>query len=244
MKILKFNESKDNHLLVISDCFSPLSEELDNICSVSIVKTMEDSFKIKVKPIEQVWKKKSINGEKDFNLFNDWEKNIESHMIILKTLKRCMDMICDESIVEHFTLKENMMSYDIEIQTKLVGEISEWVFINPSDMTSMCPDTGEITGAATFNKFRLKKILEDKFGVDVKDSGRYEIVEVDETYEEFRIFFKNKIGRDIRKKIIDFILKTEITTEDDGTFFVFERLLFESDNLLKFEVSYSISGNY
>ena len=121
---------------------------------------------------------------------------------ILKELRASMQMLVSDDMLEEFKLTKHTWGYTIEIHTQIKGEVTDWCYVNDNNIT--------------YDKNRLKKIIFDKFEVEVESSHMGEEYDkYGDRYLEFEITFKNKIMVKVVKQIKDFILNTEIEVDDN-----------------------------
>ena len=86
--------------------------------------------------------------------------------------------------------------------TEIQGEVTDWCYVNDNNIT--------------YDKNRLKKIIFDKFEVEVESPHMGEEYDKHgDRYLGFEITFKNKIKGEVVKQIKDFILNIEIEVDGD-----------------------------
>jgi hypothetical protein len=198
MKILKFNESnKNSDLSIIKDYFVYFIDEMDNDCIINFTKMSDNYFEVTIK-FKEV-SKLNIEKENDLNRIDSWMKNNSLDNNILKVLKSSMQMLMSDDILEDFELQKYPSGYAIKIHTKIrEDKISDWVYVQDYSIY--------------YDKNRFKKIIKDKFDVDVESSYmREEYDKNNERFLEFVIIFTEKISAEIAKKILKYILDIRIT---------------------------------
>lgn len=128
-------------------------------------------------------------------------KNKKDDVRILMELKRSMQMLIDEDVVEQFYIEGSSLNYQIEIYTK--GTSIEWISVN---------NNWEIK----YDKNILRKILLDKFKVNLLN------IEIEEGDEVRFIIEVKPITKKKAKDVFDFIIKTTLIDPDGDSIDVFE----------------------
>lgn len=200
MKIQKFHESYNNDLRVIKDYFASFSEDLEDICEAHFNKVNDNLFEVVIRFKGNMTSQ--ISDETSLTKLDHWIDMNEVDNKILKELRSSMQMLVSDDMLEEFKLSKHNWGYTIEIHTQIKGEVTDWCYVNDRNIT--------------YDKNRLKKIIFDKFEVEVESSHMGEECDgCGNRYLEFEITFKNKIKGEVVKQIKDFILNTEIEVDGD-----------------------------
>jgi hypothetical protein len=198
MKILKFNESKDDFFSLIKDYFSSF-EEIEDICNIEFTKVSNNFFKIKIYLTSSLLLK--IDDEEKLIKLDQEIKNKKDDVRILMELKRSMQMLIDEDVVEQFYIEGSSLNYQIEIYTK--GTSTEWISVNNWEIK--------------YDRNILKKILLDKFKVNLLN------IEIEEGDEVRFIIEIEPITKRKAEDVFDFIIKTTLIDTQGDNIDVFER---------------------
>lgn len=200
MKIRRFNESLEDDLRVIKDYFASFTEDLEDICGAHFNKVNDNLFEVVIRFTGEMTSQ--ISDETKLTKLDHWIDMNEVDNKILKELRASMQMLVSDDMLEEFKLTKHTWGYTIEIHTQIKGEVTDWCYVNDSNIT--------------YDKNRLKKIIFDKFGVEVESSHMGEEYDKHgDRYLEFGITFKNKIKGEVVKQIKDFILNIEIEVDGD-----------------------------
>jgi hypothetical protein len=153
MKIRRFWEStQSNDLLIIKDYFSSFSEDLDDMCSTHFNKINDNLFEVVIRFLGDTTSK--IKEETNLTKLDHWIDMNEVDNKILNELRSSMRALVDDDMLEEFKLTKHTWGYTIEIHTQIKGEVTDWCYVNDNNIT--------------YDKNRLKKIIFDKFEVEVE----------------------------------------------------------------------------
>ncbi len=126
MKIWRFHESLENDFLTIKDYFSSFSEDLDEMCSVHFNKINDNLFEVVIRFTGDTTSK--IKEETNLTKLDHWINMNEVDNKILNELRSSMRALVDDDMLEEFELTKQNWGYQIEIHTKIKGDVSEWVY--------------------------------------------------------------------------------------------------------------------
>ncbi len=200
MKIWRFHESLENDFLTIKDYFSSFSEDLDEMCSVHFNKINDNLFEVVIRFTGDTTSK--IKEETNLTKLDHWINMNEVDNKILNELRSSMRALVDDDMLEEFELTKQNWGYQIEIHTKIKGDVSEWVYTEDYEIY--------------YDKNRLKRLIKDKFDVDVESSYMGE--EYDKRGDRYLLFyitFKNNISDEMAKQIQKFLSDIELDVEGD-----------------------------
>jgi hypothetical protein len=197
MKIQKFHESYNNDLFKIKNYFSNFSDDMEDICTINISEVNKTLYKIKIERKNRV----DEIDENNLNEIESWIISNQEDNNILKEIRASLTMISQDDMLESFKLKKTLNVYHIEINTQIIGEIEDWIYVDAPDVK--------------WDKKRLIKIINQKFGINPN------IVLLDSTFNrdgdpslELQIQI-NENDSDIVNKIKKYILS--LTYDDYGS---------------------------
>lgn len=200
MKIRRFNESLEDDLRAIKDYFASFTEDLEDICGAHFNKVNDNLFEVVIRFTGEMTSK--ISDETKLTKLDHWIDMNEVDNKILKELRSSMQMLVSDDMLEEFKLTKHTWGYTIEIHTQIKGEVTDWVYVNDDTIK--------------YDKNRFKKVIQDKFGVEVESSHMGEEFDKHgDRYLEFEITFKNKIKVEIANQVKNYILNIETDIYDD-----------------------------
>ncbi len=120
MKHLKrFNENTDSDISILKEYFFNISEDLDDICQLTINQNTSNFFTIFIN------QKRNIKGTIDqssLNKIDEWIESNQDNSRILAELKSSINRLDGEELLESFKLDKNIDEYRLEIFTKIKSD--------------------------------------------------------------------------------------------------------------------------
>jgi hypothetical protein len=207
MKIKRFFESVESDRFIIDDYFSELSEggSFDKEIRFTINEINENLFKVYIQ--FKIDKNYNIDIYPKLDLL---EKKNDLKSKIFKYIKSSILGLLNDDSVDDIKIHEEDFGYEIEVLTKLKGNIEDWIYVDDDQ-------------SITYDERRFRKLMKNKFNVNVVSSsinmeaGRY-----GEEYPEMSIALdetptKEKI-EEIKKYMLSIIKYFPIYGEDQKLF--------------------------
>jgi hypothetical protein len=146
MKIQKFHESYNNDLFKIKNYFSNFYDDMEDICTINISEVNKTLYNISIerKTLQEI-------NENNLNEIESWIISNQEDNNILKEIRAALIMISQDDMLESFKLKKTLNGFKIEVNTQIIGEIEDWIYVEVPDIK--------------WDKKRLIKIINQKFGV-------------------------------------------------------------------------------
>ena len=233
MRILRFNESKENEdiQVIIKEYFASF-EDMEDICTLEFKKINDTYFKIKIRLKNSNTKIKQqyyIKSESDLFILDNHIINNTNDNKILTELKASLNGLINDDVLEDFNISRqyaivpaSYILYEIKIWTKVSGDYQQWVFINDYHLL--------------YDKVRLKQLIKDKFNIEIissileEDYDRY-----NDRYIRFGIEFEKGVNLTDKDKISEWILSTNDLFNDEVEW-IFQRIK-GNENTLLFDVN-------
>lgn len=194
MKIRKFHESHNSDLFNIKNYFSNFSDDMEDICTINISEVNKTLYKISIKGKNRV----DEIDENNLNEIESWIISNQEDNNILKEIRAALTLLTQDDMLDSFKLRKNLNVYHIEINTKIIGEIEDWIYVDAPDVK--------------WDKKRLMKIINQKFGITPAE------VEIENTYGDAALELQIQIDEndiELANKIKKYIIS--LTYDDYGS---------------------------
>ena len=197
----KFNENTDSDISILKEYFFNISEDLDDICQLTINQNTSNFFTIFIN------QKRNIKGTIDqssLNKIDEWIESNQDNSRILAELKSSINRLDGEELLESFKVDKNIDEYILEIFTKIKSDsdIENWIFVEPDY-------------SVWIDQLRLKALIKNRFNLEITNSYFSEDL-------QFNITFKDLVEKSKLQEVVDFLSKTRAQDpDDDDTFEIF-----------------------
>ena len=209
MKHLKrFNENTDSDISILKEYFFNISEDLDDICQLTINQNTSNFFTIFIN------QKRNIRGTIDqssLNRIDEWIESNQNNSRTLAELKSSIIRLDGEDLLESFNLDKNIDGYRLEIFTKIKSDsdIENWIFVEPDY-------------SVWIDQLRLKALIKNRFNLEITNSYFSEDYDKYDKYIQFNITFKDLVEKSKLQEVVDFLSKIRAEPDDYDTFEIFD----------------------
>lgn len=212
MKHLKrFNENTDSDISILKEYFFNISEDLDDICQLTINQNTSNFFTIF---INQKRKIKGTIDQSSLNRIDEWIESNQNNSRILAELKSSINRLDGEDLLESFNLDKNIDEYRLEIFTKMKSDsdMENWIFVEPDY-------------SVWIDQLRLKALIKNRFNLEITNSYfSEEYDKYEKGYLQFNINFKDLVEKSKLQEVVDFLskIRAQVPDEPDDTFEIFD----------------------
>lgn len=199
-KFSQFFESKEvSTIFIIKQCFSNFEDEYSDIVNVNYNEINSNYFEVNINLKNKI-KRSEHEIDNLMSTIESWNnRNIEMSRL-MPEVKRSINAILNDEILNHLEMQMRDHGFYIKLWTKIHDTTNNSDFIYVNGACEVYHD-----------KQRLKVLLKNKFGVDVRESRIYQDHDrYGDPYFEMDIEFEAEMDKEKMDEIGEFLSNIEI----------------------------------